>query len=205
MNFPTSNLSTTEQQSRANCARGSSAREIPEQTLLGYDWIPIGLLACASFLLFLTSPREGAFWWSEAPRHALDGVFCRDLVHAVQFQFLALKKFATEYYLHYPALNVLAYPPLFPIIEAALFDVLGTSHAVAQFCIATFTLGAAIGAYSIALRWLDRWHAFAAALLLIGLHEVSFWGRQVMLEIPCLAFLLWSAYLLMRFVDNQKP
>ena len=37
------------------------------------------LLTIAVFLLFKTSPRAGDFWWSDAPRHAMDGVFYYDM------------------------------------------------------------------------------------------------------------------------------
>jgi hypothetical protein len=31
-------------------------------------------------LLFVTAPHHGEFWWSDAPRHALNGVFVKDLI-----------------------------------------------------------------------------------------------------------------------------
>src|SRR5271165_3741122 len=31
------------------------------------------------------------------------------------------------------------------------------------------------------------------------------WGRQVMLEIPTFAFLLWSAYFFVRYLDSARP
>ncbi len=34
-------------------------------------------------LLFITAPHHGEFWWSDAPRHALNGVFIKDLVAAM--------------------------------------------------------------------------------------------------------------------------
>ena len=43
------------------------------------DAVSLGLLTVAVVLLFYTSPRAGDFWWSDAPRHAMDGVFYRDL------------------------------------------------------------------------------------------------------------------------------
>jgi len=30
-----------------------------------------------ALLLFITAPHHGEFWWSDAPRHALNGVFVK--------------------------------------------------------------------------------------------------------------------------------
>src|SRR5262249_39235192 len=43
------------------------------------------------------------------------------------------------------------------------------------------------------------------ALLFIGTPALALWGRQVMLEIPTFAFLLWSAYFFFRYLDSGRP
>ena len=68
------------------------------------DAISLGLLTVAVFLLFYTSPRAGDFWWSDAPRHAMDGVFYRDLARNLPISHI--KQWATDYYLQYPAVTV---------------------------------------------------------------------------------------------------
>ena len=152
------------------------------------------LLLVAVLLLFQSSPTAGDFWWSDAPRHALDGAFYRDLLHDLPLS--RIKQYAMDYYLQYPALTILFYPPLFPLVEAAFFDLFGVSHHTAQMTVAAFYLAAAWGIYLFFRRWLGAAPSFAVALLFIGLPEVALWGRQVMLEIPMFAFLIWSAYVL---------
>src|SRR5271165_35527 len=162
----------------------------------------LGLLAVAVFLLFKTSPTGGDFWWSDAPRHAMDGVFYHDLARALPITHM--KQWAMDYYLQYPALAILFFPPLFPLVEAVFFSLFGVSAATAQLTVSAFLLGAAWGTYLLLRRWLDRAAAFSAALLFIGTPSIALWGRQVMLEIPAFAFLIWSAYFFFRYLDHLK-
>ena len=47
--------------------------------------------------------------------------------------------------------------------------------------------------------------ALAAALLLIGAPQLNFWGRQVMLDVPAYAILIWSAIFLIRYANSRAP
>src|SRR6266852_9337259 len=99
------------------------------------------LLFLAVLILFQTSPTNGDFWWSDAPRHALDGAFYRDLLHDLPLD--RIKEYAIDYYLQYPALTILFYPPLFPLVEALFFALFGVSHTTAQMAVAAFYLASA--------------------------------------------------------------
>ncbi len=85
--------------------------------------VPLVLLA-ASALLLATAPMGGDFWWSDAPRHALNGAFVKDLVAA--FPIHDPRGWAVDYYLQYPSLSILFYPPLFYAVEAVMFAVLAS-------------------------------------------------------------------------------
>jgi Dolichyl-phosphate-mannose-protein mannosyltransferase len=161
------------------------------------------LLVVAVALLFRTSPTAGDFWWSDAPRHAMDGVFYYDLARALPLTHL--KQWAIDYYLQYPAVTVLTYPPLFALVEALFFSLFGVSHVTAQLTVSAFFLATAYGAYFLARRLVGRIAAFSTALVFVSTPIVSLWGRQVMLEIPTFAFLLWSAYFFCRYLDSSKP
>jgi 4-amino-4-deoxy-L-arabinose transferase-like glycosyltransferase len=168
-----------------------------------WDIVFMLLLAIAVFLLFRTSPHAGDFWWSDAPRHAMDGVFYHDLARALPITHM--KRWAMDYYLQYPAITVLYYPPLFAVVESVFFTLFGVSHATAQLTVTAFLLAAACGAYFLTRQWVGRVAAFATALLFLGAPSVAFWGRQVMLEIPTFAFLIWSCYFFFRYLDTGKP
>src|SRR5271157_502714 len=167
------------------------------------DLAGLVLLAFAVFLLFKTSPTQGDFWWSDAPRHAIDGVFYYDMARALPITHL--KQWAIDYYLQYPAVTALTYPPLFALVEALFFSLLGVSHATAQLTVSAFFLATEYGAYFLARRWVGRIAAFSMALVFVGTPIMALWGRQVMLEIPTFAFLLWSAYFFFRYLDSEKP
>ena len=146
---------------------------------------------------------QGDFWWSDAPRHAMDGAFYYDMARALPVTHL--KQWAIDYYLQYPAVTALTYPPLFALIEAAFFGLFGVSHTTAQFTVSVFLLLTAFGAYFLGRRWMSRVASLALALLFIGTPVMALWGRQVMLEIPTFAFLLWSAYFFFQYLDHGKP
>ncbi len=164
-------------------------------------WLASLLVLGAVGWLFATAPI-GEFWWSDAPRHALNGAFLRDfardlpLAHAEQY--------AIDYYVRYPALTILFYPPLFPAVEAVVFALVGVSPFAAQLTVALFYGAAGIGALFLARRWLPTWSACAAALLFVAAPELAFWGRQVMLELPACAFLLWCVHALLQYCDTGR-
>src|ERR1700740_3492250 len=84
----------------------------------------------ANAALLATAPTNGDFWWSDAPRHALNGAFVKDFIQAAPWH--DPKSWAINYYLQYPALSILFYPPLFYIFEAITYAIFGVSHFAAQ-------------------------------------------------------------------------
>ncbi len=149
-------------------------------------------------LLFRFAPSEGNFYWSDAPRHALNGVFIKDLLAAAPFS--APQEYALRYYAQYPALTILFYPPLFYVLSAPFYALFGVSHATALLAVVVHYAALAWGCYRLAGLWLPRSSALLCALAVVALPEVAFWGRQIMLEIPAFAFLVWSAYAFMRYL-----
>ena len=99
---------------------------------------PFLVLTVASALLFFTSPYDGNFWWSDAPRHAMDGAFYLDAFKALPLTDPV--QYAYNYYIQYPALTILFYPPLFAVAEAFIFSLFGVSHTAAQFTVILFLL-----------------------------------------------------------------
>jgi hypothetical protein len=160
------------------------------------------LLAAFAFLMFMTSPTGGDFAWSDAPRHALNGVFLRDFLIAMPWQ--DPKQYAMDYYLRYPALTILFYPPLFSVFLAGSYSIFGFSHPVAQGTVAFFHLALGLAVYMLARRWMSHGYAIAAALLLAGAPEIAFWGRQVMLDIPAYTWIALAAVAFLRYLDNGK-
>ena len=167
------------------------------------DLVCLLVLALAVVLFFKTSPTQGDFWWSDAPRHAMDGVFYYDMARVLPLTHV--KQWAIDYYLQYPAVTVLTYPPLFALVEALFFSLLGVSHVTAQLTVSAFLLATAYGGYFLARRWMGRIAALSTVLVFLGTPIMALWGRQVMLEIPTFAFILWSSYFFFQYLDSGKP
>lgn len=163
---------------------------------------PSAVILAAAAIYFFTSPHDGNFWWSDASRHAMDGIFYADFFKALPLT--DPKQYSFDYYSRYPALTILFYPPLFAVIEAAFFTVFGHTHAVAQITVTFFVFILGLGAYHLAKRHLSSTQALAVTLIFLGSNEIAFWGRQVMLDIPAYAFLLWAAIAYLKYTDTQR-
>lgn len=148
-------------------------------------------------LLFSTSPRHEDFWWTDAATFALNGEFVRDYITRGFPN--SLMTFANAWFLRYPALTISLYPPIFPMAEAVVFALFGFSHPAAQATVAAFTALAAYGAYLTARTVVSPLAAAGFALVLFATPGVLLWSRQVMMEIPSLAFLLIGAVTLLRY------
>lgn len=147
--------------------------------------------------LFAMAPAGGEFYWSDAPRHALNGVFLKDFVAAMPIDDPI--GFAYRYYAQYPALTILFYPPLFYLTSAPFYALFGASHATALAVVFMHYLAFAIGTWRLFSIWLPGWRAVAATLMLVCAPEIAFWGRQIMLEIPAFAFLAFSVLCFTRY------
>jgi 4-amino-4-deoxy-L-arabinose transferase-like glycosyltransferase len=161
------------------------------------------ILSAACIVLLLTAPVNGDFWWSDAPRHALNGVFVKDFIAAHPIH--RPVQWAIDYYLRRPALTIMFYPPLFYAAEAIAFALFGVSHFVAQATVSMFVLLLGASAYLLARMFLPRWSALGAALLVIGTPEAAFWGRQVMLDVPAYALVVTSAVCLAVYLRDGRP
>ncbi|MES2072221.1 MAG: glycosyltransferase family 39 protein [Pseudomonadota bacterium] len=160
-------------------------------------------LALAVAILFAGAPANGAFDWSDAPRHALNGVFLKDYAAVGHLQNPV--DFAYNYYAQYPALTILFYPPLFYFISAPFYALFGVSQNTALLVVALHYVAFAWGSWYLFRNWLSEWEAGLAALILVVTPEIAFWGRQVMLEVPAFAFLVWSAVFFTRFRRQGRP
>ena len=165
--------------------------------------IYIFILLAITLGMYLGLPKHGDIDWPDAPRHALNGAFVLDFIEQLPWRHPI--EFAYDYYRQWPALTILFYPPLFYGALAAVYAVFGVSEASALLTELAFLFLFAWGAFRLSRNWLDPPPAMAAALLLLGAPELAFWGRQIMLDVPAYAFLVWAAEFLVRhFKSGQK-
>jgi len=154
-----------------------------------------------SLLLFATAPHHGEFWWSDAPRHALNGVFVKDLIAAMPADPVT---WAMQYYVRYPALTILFYPPLFYLVSAPFYALFGVSHTTAIAVELLHYLALALGLYLLARSWVGPLAAIAVGLAVMAAPGIAYWGRQVMLEVPSAAFAVWAALALRRHIMSNR-
>ena len=156
----------------------------------------------AVLALFITSPTNEDFWWTDSATFALNGELIRDYVASgLPGSPLA---FATEWFRRYPALTISLYPPVFPVAEAVMFAVFGFSHPVAQATVALFTLFAAAGAFLAAQTAVPTLAAAGFAVGMLATPAMLLWSRQVMMELPFLGFLLAGAAALLRYQNSGR-
>jgi 4-amino-4-deoxy-L-arabinose transferase-like glycosyltransferase len=175
------------------------------QLMPAFTWPRIAVTAVLVIsvgALLATAPTNYDFANADAPRHALNGAFVLDAMRALPWR--DPMGFAAEYYLRYPSLSIGFYPPLFYVIEAAIFAVAGVSHFAAQMTVALFTLLLAGAAYRLGRLCLPRWTALGAALLLLGAPETALWSRQVMLDVPVHAMLMIGVLCFARHLRNGE-
>src|SRR6266404_639823 len=163
----------------------------------------LGLLAI-TVVMYASLPKHGDIWWSDASRNALNGAFVLDFFREAPFRHPL--EFAYDYYRQWPALTILFYPPLFYVVLAGVYAVLGVSEASALVAEFAFLLLLAWGAFRLSRHWLDPLPALAVALLLIGAPQLAFWGQQIMLDVPAYAFIVWASDFFVRYLRTlSKP
>jgi hypothetical protein len=157
--------------------------------------------SAGALLLFATAPHHGEFWWSDAPRHALNGAFVKDMIAAMPAHPSA---WAMQYYVTYPALTILFYPPLFYLLLAPFYALFGVSHVAALVVELLHYSALSLGLYVLARRWVSPLTAIAVGLSAMAAPGIALWGRQVMLEVPSVAFAVWSAVLLESHIASGR-
>jgi 4-amino-4-deoxy-L-arabinose transferase-like glycosyltransferase len=162
----------------------------------------IFILLAITMGMYFGLPRRGDIDWPDASRHALNGAFVLDFIQQLPWRHPI--EFAYDYYRQWPALTILFYPPLFYGILAVVYAVFGVSEASALLTELAFLFLLAWGAFRLSRHWLDPPPALAVGLLLLGAPELAFWGRQIMLDVPAYAFLVWAAEFLVRHLKSGQ-
>lgn len=144
-------------------------------------------------------------YYGDSFHHLLNGIFVHDAMHDPAESLADPIGFALNYYMHYPAVNLGYYPPVFPIIEAVLMTIFGVSAMTGQ--LAVFLMAVLLTLFSFAwfrLRF-DPWWAATATALLISTPLLVYWGRDIMLEVPMLALVMGSIWSFERLVRTDRP
>lgn len=171
-----------------------ACQDNPPALLNRFDSVILLAVAGIAIAILAKDIARGALIDPDAPAHVMDGVLIHDWLLAGPQAWIAPMAFAREQYGHYPTLGIGGhYPPGFAVVEAAFFLIFGVSATTARLCVVFFGILAGAGCYVVVRFFADRATAALAAVLLLALPASTQWGRQVMLEIPLVASLLWAA------------
>ena len=132
----------------------------------------------------------------------MTGVFFRDLLH--DHAFAHLRTYAEHYYLQYPALGLLVWPPLFHFVEGLAMLLFGVSFTVSRLLSLGFGLMAAVYCFRIVQSTHGTSRAAWATLFLGLMPLVFFLSTRAMLEIPALALFLAATWHWLRYLEEEK-
>lgn len=170
-------------------------------------WSKERLLLILSLLALLvaylaTCSTSEPFYNNDETRHLMTGVYFKDVLHDLPLAHL--RAYTINYYLQYPALGLLIWPPFFYLIEGLFMSVFGTSIVVGKALILLFTAVACSYLFLLVRRSHDALRA-TIALLMFGLSPLVFeLSRYIMLEVPTMALSLAAIYHFTRYLDLER-
>jgi hypothetical protein len=166
----------------------------------GWLLVPVLFVAVAAHLL-VGQPAE-PYFNNDETRHVMTGVYFHDLL--IDRPAGHLSEYTVGYYLQYPALGLLVWPPFFHAVEGVAMLALGTSFGVARLLVALFALLACLYLHAL-VRHTHGGGRAALAVLLFALCPLVFqYSHQVMLEVPSLALALAAVYHCQRYLDEGR-
>src|SRR5262249_55852428 len=155
------------------------------------------VVAAWAYLCALHWDNDGLWYQGDAPRHAANGLFWRDYLHSLSPD---PEGYALSYYARYPVILPTAYPPVFYLLEGALFTVFEPSPYLSKALVFRFALAAALYTTAWLRRWVAEGAGWGGALLLL-LPGVVRWSHGVMLNVPALALAVGALYHARRWLD----
>ena len=159
------------------------------------------LLALVLLQVALYQPSE-PFFYNDETRHVMTGVFFKDLLY--DHPVTHVRQYAIDYYLKYPALGILVWPPLFYVTEGVAMSVFGTSMVVSRVLIGLFALFACVYLFLLSRRVVGPNRA-ALVVLAFGTTQLIFkYSHFVMLEMPMLALALGATYHFVLYLEQER-
>jgi len=159
-------------------------------------------LVALTVVLLRVRPWERDFWFTDAARHALDGVFVLDFVR--QGGLARPYEYALCYHARFPALGVAYYPPAFALTEACAYLLFGVGYLTARSTVVFYGLVWSVAAYVLGRRLHGRWLGLLGATAFLTMPASVRWAREVMLELPTCAMIALTVLFLHEWVDRGK-
>jgi len=178
--------------------QGPELRKLQEKDYVGH--FIVSLIAIS---IFSANFGGSGLWYPDAPSHALNGVFYKDMLE--EGKVLHPRSYAERYYVQYPSLTVGVYPPVFYTIEAIFFKFLGVSHLAAKLAILLFTILGANVFFLLSRIWFPLGLSVVGSILYLLQPATLFAQNNVMLEMPALSMSIVAVYCLYIGSETGKP
>jgi len=162
------------------------------------------LIILALIILKIPHLDRSEFWVSggDESRHAMNGVFIMDFIKDKPFSDPI--SYTKNYYGRYPALSLQRNPPLFYLVEAFFFVVLGiTVYAANMPILVLFIIGIFFW-FKLLERKFNGEIAFLSCLLFIMLRNFLYYYNSVMLEVPLLSIMFIFLYFFDNYLELKK-
>lgn len=167
-------------------------------------WPPALVLGGLAILHLCFSPVGEPFKNGDETRHVMTGVFVRDALADLPASAADPRGYAARYYVQYPALGIVIWPPLFYAVEGLAMWAFGTDYLVARLVVYAFALLGGVYAYRLFCRTHGRPVALAA-LGVLGLSPLVFTHTAyVLLEVPTLALVLATVFHFERYLSDER-
>lgn len=162
----------------------------------------LGVVLILSLVQVLVYQPSEPFFNNDETRHVMTGVFFRDFF--VDSPLRDIREYTIRYYLQYPALGLLVWPPFFYFIEGLFMLFFGTSFLVSKIAIGLFAVVACGYLFQLVCRTHDTPTA-VLTVLIFGFSPLFFsFSHQVMLEVPTLALGIGATYHFVRYLDQAR-
>lgn len=162
------------------------------------------LLAALVAFHLATGYRSEPFFNNDETRHTMTGVFFRDAIADMPVSLQNPKAYAETYYLRYPALGLLVWPPLFHAVEGSAMLIFGPSFAVGRTVVAGFAVLMTIYSYRFARLTLGHFDGLLTAGFVGASPMIFMLSQRVMLEVPTLALALVAIVHFEKYLRDER-
>lgn len=167
--------------------------------------IPWLTLVIVTIVLYGRGLTQSKGVFGDSFHHLLNGIFIYDAFQDPVSAFSDPLEFGVNYYQHFPAVNLGYYPPVFAIFEAGVMSVFGVSPMAGQLTELLLAVAMALLAYAWLRLRFDRWWAMGTTIAFVSTPMLVFWGQDIMLEVPTVAFMLGAMWGFERIIRAEKP
>lgn len=168
------------------------------------NWIRVALVLL-TLILYGRGLAHSRGSYGDAFHHLINGVFLYDVFQQPTEFLRDPWAFGGKYYLHFPAVSLGYYMPGFPLIESLLMLVLGVSPATGQLAVLLCAIAMALFTYEWFRLRFGHWWAAGGTVVLVSMPQLVYWGRDIMLEIPMMAFVIGAMWLFEKLCRQEQP